>query len=300
MTLHTVTGSLTPHAPFDFGQSLRFLENFNALPASQSIAAVAGRPTLSKALSFSGHAVLARVWSVGTVEAPALACRFISAEPLDAAAEAAAVDRLRFYLSLDDDLAPFYAIGRDDPVMAPVIKELYGYHQVKFTTPFENACWAVLSQRNQWPSSRRMLNALAEAYGARLTVDGQDYLAFPEPELVAVVAPEALAEVIRHKPKGTCIGGVAHAFAGVDEAFLRTAAYAEVEAWLLGVRCLGPWSAGFILLRGLGRVEGLPSGETRMVMAAAKRYGAEGVAAMTARYAPYQGYWAHYLRVADG
>jgi DNA-3-methyladenine glycosylase II len=293
----SLSGTLIPRAPFDFALSLRFIENFNTLPASQAITRVDGWASLSKAFSLSGRAVLARVWATGTVAAPSLTYTLTAAEPLDEVLAATALDRLRFYLSLDDDLEPFYAAVQPDVVFAPVLKALYGYHQVKFATPFENACWAVLSQRNGWTLTRRMHTALAEAFGPHVTAGGQTFTAFPEPELLAVVGPEALAETIHHKPKGACLSGVAHAFAGVDEIFLRTAPYPLVESWLRGIRCLGPWSAGFILLRGLGRMDGLPAGEARIVQAAAKRYGADVVDSMAAKYTPHQGYWAHYLRV---
>ena len=53
-------------------------------------------------------------------------------------------NRLRFFLSLNDDLQPFYRIGLADPPFASVIECLYGLHQPKFLTPFELACWAIL------------------------------------------------------------------------------------------------------------------------------------------------------------
>lgn len=37
-----------------------------------------------------------------------------------------------FFLSLDDDLHPFYALAQQDPTFEPIMQELYGYHQVKF------------------------------------------------------------------------------------------------------------------------------------------------------------------------
>jgi hypothetical protein len=36
-------------------------------------------------------------------------------------------ERISFFLSLDDDLRPFYAIGEEDPAFEPVIQMLYGY-----------------------------------------------------------------------------------------------------------------------------------------------------------------------------
>jgi DNA-3-methyladenine glycosylase II len=294
-----VSGTLLPTAPFSFDLALRFIERFMALPASQAVAVHEGRPALYKALALSGQTVVARLQASGSVEQPALAYTLFSAGALNALLVSAAADRLAFYLSLHDDLLPFYALGRADPVFAPVLECLYGYHQVKFTTPFENAVWAVLSQRNQWSHTQRMHIALAETFGGRLTLDGQALRSFPEPELLAIVPPDELARVIGHRPKGACLSRVAHAFAGADEAFLRAAPYAQVDAWLRGIRCLGPWSSGFILLRGLGRMESLPPGDRHIAAVVADHYGPTPLAALAARYGPHQGYWAHYLRAAQ-
>jgi DNA-3-methyladenine glycosylase II len=94
--------------------------------------------TLTKATSFNGQAVVFRVRSRGTLDAPSLAYTLYSDMPLDEKVCDAAETRIRCFLSLDDDLRPFYAIGEADPAFAPVVKALYGYHQVKFLTPFEN------------------------------------------------------------------------------------------------------------------------------------------------------------------
>jgi DNA-3-methyladenine glycosylase II len=299
MPLHAVAGALTPAPPFTFNHALRFLERLVFLPAAQAVTVRNGRPALYKALAVGGQTLVARLHATGAVEQPVLAYTLLSAEPLDAPLLATAADRLAFFLSLADDLRPFYALGRADPVFAPILESLYGYHQVKFTTPFENAVWAVLAQRNQWAHTQRMHIALAEAFGGQLTVDGLALHSFPEPELLAIVPPDELARVIGHQPKGACLSGVAHAFAGVDEGFLRSAPYADVERWLRGIRCLGPWSAGFILLRGLGRMEALPPGDRHIAAVVADHYGPTSLPALAARYGPHQGYWAHYLRVAQ-
>ncbi|MCC6188939.1 MAG: DNA-3-methyladenine glycosylase 2 family protein [Anaerolineales bacterium] len=299
MAIFKVAGTLAPAAPFSFDLALRFIERFNNLAAAQSVTTPASRPVLYKALGVYGRTVVARVQSTGQVEQPTLDYALFAPEPIDADLAAAAVDGFAFYLSLSDELRRFYAAGRADPIFAPLLETLYGYHQVKFTTPFESACWAVISQRNQWVTVQRMQRALAETFGGRLTVDGLELVAFPEPELLAVVPPAELARVIGHKPKGACLSAVAHAFAGADQRFLRTAPYAEVDAWLRGIRCLGPWSAGFVLMRGLGRMEGLPPGDRHIEAAVAECYGPTPLNALARRYAPYQGYWAHYLLVAQ-
>jgi DNA-3-methyladenine glycosylase II len=299
MTLSEVSGTLTPTPPFSFDNALCFIERLSFLPASQAVTVHAAQPTFYKALAIHGQTVVGRLRATGTVEQPALDYTLFAARPLEAALAAAAVDRLAFFLSLDDDLHPFYALGRADPVFAPILESLYGYHQVKFTTPFENAVWAVLSQRNQWSQTRRMHLALAETFGGTLTVDGHPLRAFPEPELLAIIPPRELARVIGHQPKGACLSAVAHAFASIDESFLRTAPSAEADRWLRGIRCLGPWSAGFVLLRGLGRMEAHPPGDRHIAAVVADHYGPTPLPAHAARYGPHQGYWVHYLRVTQ-
>src|SRR6266508_4138566 len=79
-------------------------------------------------------------------------------------------------------------------------------------------------------------------------------------------------------------------------AWQRAAPYAEVEDWLRAIKGLGAWSATFVLLRGLGRMDQLPVGEARLGEAVAKVYGRAlldtELAAIAERYGAYRGYWA--------
>jgi DNA-3-methyladenine glycosylase II len=301
MSLHTVTGHLSPVPPFDFAQSLTFLGGFGPALGTQTVTEQA----LTKAVAVAGQPVVARVTAGGTVEAPRLTYTLFAAQPITAAIQAAVVDRLRFYLSLDDDLTPFYAIGQADPVFAPIIQQLYGYHQVKFLTPFENAVWAILSQRNYYPVTRKQKEALTEHYGQRLNVEGTDYWAFPEPGDLARANPDEMLAVVRNERKAPQVQAVAQAFNGVAETWLRTAPYAEVRAWLRQIPGIGDWSADFIMVRGLGRMDRVPSGEKRLLAAASRLYGQgrtlkeDDLPRIAASYGPWQGYWAHYLRAAS-
>jgi DNA-3-methyladenine glycosylase II len=296
MTLHLTTGTLTPTPPFDFDQTLRFVARFNPRQVDEGTAVPR---TIAQAIRVQGQTVVFQAASTGTIEAPHVAYTLHAAQPLSPAGQAAAADRLSFYLSLHDDLREFYALARDDPPFLPVLDALYGYHQVKFLTPFENAIWAILTQRNQWTNARRMAAALIRRYGAPLTVGGQEYWAYPEPAVLAQAGPEELMATIRHQPKGAQLAGVARAFAGVDEHFLRSAPYAEVEAWLLAIPGIGPWSASFVLLRGLGRPQRLPAGD-RYIQAGFQRfYGPANFAERADHYGDWCGYWGHYLRAMD-
>jgi len=298
MDLSTASGVLTPTAPFDFEQSLDFLGMFLPTRGEQTLAS----RTLTKAVMIGEQPVVFRVAGTGSAGAPRLEYTLFAAAPMLPEVQAAAAGRISFYLSLADNLRPFYAIGEADPAFAPVIRQLYGYHQVKFLTPFENAAWAILSQRNPMQVAQKQKQALAARFGGTLTVDGTAYTAFPAPAQLADVAPATLRELVGNERRAEYLAAAAGAFSTVDESWLRVAPYAEVETWLRGIRGIGPWSAEFILLRGLGRLDRVPITEERLIAAVSHRYGngqalppAE-VERIAAEYGPWQGYWAHYLR----
>ena len=259
--------------------------------------------TLTKAISIDGQTIVFQLISIGTTENPQLEYTLFSAQPITEETQNAVVERMTFFLSLEDDLQPFYRIGQEDVDFSPIIELLYGYHQVKFLTPFENACWAVLTQRNPMKIAQKTKQVLIEKYGNHLEVNENVYSAFPEPIQIAVLDESELLKVIRNDQRTEYLIATARAFSEVNEEFLKTAPDEEVEAWLRNIKGIGEWSATFIMVRGLGRMEYIPLTETRLLEAASKVYGhgeelsPEDLNRLAERYGPWQGYWAHYLRV---
>ena len=294
------TGTIAATPPFDFAHSLAFLDEFPPTTGEQTL----DEGSLTKAVIIDDVPLAFTVRATGAGEEAGLAYTLHADEPLDPATIAAARDRIGFFLGLADDLRPFYAIGARDPAFAPVQAQLYGYHQTKFLTPFENACWAILTQRNPMAQARRAKAALIARYGGGVTVAGRRHEAFPEAPRLAAVAPDELTAIVGHARRGAYLHAAASAFATVDEGWLRTGPLAEVEGWLRAIKGIGAWSASFILIRGLGRAEILPTGEERLAAIVARRYlgGApatdEAIARCATSYGPWRGYWAHYLRVA--
>jgi DNA-3-methyladenine glycosylase II len=299
--LRTAGGRLHPRAPFDFERSLAFLRRFPATEGEQSVEPNA----VTKALRADGITVAFRVEGAGTVAEPELRYRVLSGTALSPALRRRVEARIASFLGVDDDLGPFYALAGEDPDLGPVVERLYGLHQVRFLTPFENACWAVLAQRIPMPMARRLKSTLVERFGGSILVEGTRYRAFPEPADLLGSAGSELSSLVRNERKARYLASVAEAFADVDEGWLRTGPYAEVESWLRAIDGVGAWSAAFVLFRGLGRGDRLPVTEP-VVRAARRTYGpglgAPDVRRIAEGYGRWQGYWALYLRVegADG
>ena len=140
--------------------------------------------------------------------------------------------RIETYLSLNDDLHHLYELIDSDPPFVTVKRELYGYHQVKFLTPFENACWTILSQRNSLAIAKQMKRSIIEAFSAAVEFEGREYWPFPGAKEVVRASVEDLTGLLRNSRRAEYIRGAAVAFSEVDEAFLREGAYDEVSRWL--------------------------------------------------------------------
>jgi DNA-3-methyladenine glycosylase II len=133
--MQQIQGTLTPKAPFDFDKTLEFFGHFRPAMGEQKM----HDGTLTKAVSINGQIVVFRVQSIGTVDAPELAYILYRDSIISGELHEAVRNRISFFLSLEDDLQAFYALAQEDSAFEPVMQELYGYHQVKFLSPFENA-----------------------------------------------------------------------------------------------------------------------------------------------------------------
>jgi DNA-3-methyladenine glycosylase II len=289
----TATTTLKARAPFDFARTLGFLGCFPPTAGEQQLAPSG----LGKVLSVSGRAIACTV--MATARRTELAVTLRADAPIDEATCDATIARLRFHLSLDDDLAPFYALASRDPAFSKVARAQHGHHHVKFPSPFEIACWAVLGQRTPMGVARKVKDAIVARFGPVVSLDAHDARAFPEAPVLADEQAR-LAEVVRDPRKASSIVAIARAFADVDERFLREGPFGEVESWLQALPRIGPWSSAFILFRGLGRMPRLSLREGPIFDAGRRVYGAttsdRAITEIADGYGEWCGYWALYLR----
>jgi len=291
-------GTLRPAAPFDFDQSLDFIQTFSPMHGEQLVS----ETTLTRAAWASQTPVAFKLRATGTVEEPELLYELYADEALSEDDVAALLRRITVYLSLDDDLRPLYELIDADPPFVAIKRELYGYHQVKFLTPFENACWTILSQRNLLPIAQRMKRVLIKEFSAGIEVAGMQYWPFPGAKTVVQASVEDLTRLLRNSRRAEYVHGAAVAFGEVDDKFLREGAYDEVFGWLCDIPGVGDWSAALIMIRSLGRMERIPYGDKSLMRIAGQIYGdgqpvtPEELQRLADRYGDLQGYWAHYMR----
>ncbi len=167
--------------------------------------------------------------------------------------------QLTWMLSLDRDLGPFYAVAAADPRLASLAARYRGLRPPRFPSLFEGLVNAVACQQLSLHLGITLLNRLSEL--CREGVGEMDRVyPFPDPRSLLRQEVTALRGLGFSRQKVTALRALA------EEA---AAGRLEREDWqdlpnpaaiqrLLRLRGIGRWSAEYVLLRALGRLDIFP------------------------------------------
>ena len=179
--------------------------------------------------------------------------------PEHAEAVVAQVTRM---LSLDVDGTPFAEVGIRDPVVS-MLRGLHpGLRPVLFASPYEAACWAVLSHRIWMTQAAKLRERLTERYGEKVEVGGARLVSFPAPrQLVKLEYQQGLPG---QKVQRLRVVAEAAAEGMLDTAKLHAMPAEEALKLLQLLPGIGRFSAELILIRGAGHPDVFPRAETRL------------------------------------
>ena len=153
--------------------------------------------------------------------------------------------------------------GRCRPDVGPLAERMRGLKPPRFPTVFEALVNGVACQQLSLAVGIHLLNRLTAAHGRATSDDPDGARAFPDPAMLAALEPEELKRHGFSLTKARTIVEAARAIAAgkLDlEALQRLDDAAAVER-LTRLRGVGRWTAEYVLLRGLGRLNVFP-GET--------------------------------------
>ena len=202
------------------------------------------------------------------------------------ASSAAAAERLRWMLALDDDHSEFLRRVGSDPLLARTASALRGLRQVRTATVAQSLLRAVCGQLVTWQEARRIERVVVRA----LSPAGEDGLALaPTTKALAAAAPSELRRLGLHERRSAALVRVCRA---IELERLHAQPTAAVVARIERERGLGPWSAGVVCLEGLGRREHGLVGDLGLIKLLRAQRGRPVEAGETAELlAPY-GEWA--------
>jgi DNA-3-methyladenine glycosylase II len=166
---------------------------------------------------------------------------------------------VRRMFSLDSDLAPFWHRVRREPRFVELARRCPGLRPQRFPTLFEALANGICCQQLSLASGLTRLGRLAERFGPR-SQDGAR-VGPPDPERVANASLSALRQAGLSARRAVELRDLARLPLHRLEAELTSLSDEEARTRLLELPGIGPWTADYVLLRGLGRLDVFPSGD---------------------------------------
>lgn len=204
---------------------------------------------------------------------------------------------LQKMLSPDLNLQPFYSLIENDEVIGSLVQQFSGVKPPRFPTIFEALVNAIACQQVSLDVGIILLNRLAENFGRAFDVNAATLHAFPEPEDLLNVSEEEIRPLGFSHQKSLAIKELATTFANdeIDLEKLEEMSNPEAIEYLSTMRGIGRWSAEYVLLRGLGRLDTFPGDDIgaqnnlRRLFNLDHKPGYEEIKKLTSRWHPYEG-----------
>ncbi|MEQ4207582.1 AlkA N-terminal domain-containing protein [Actinopolymorpha sp. B9G3] len=208
-----------------------------------------------------------------------------------------AAARCRRLLHLDADPAGVSDVLGRDPLLGPLVREWPGLRVPGSVDPFETAVRAIVGQQVSVAAARTVTGRLVAAYAKPLAMPaGSITHTFP--------AADALADATglpMPKSRARTLTALAAAVADGKVNLEPGADGSETERALLDVPGIGPWTAAYVALRGLGDPDAFPGtdlGIRRALVDLGVADHPATIAALAERWRPLRSYAAQYLWTA--
>jgi len=209
-----------------------------------------------------------------------------------------AVQRLRRLLDLDADPAAVDAALGADQHLGRLVRAVPGRRASASADPFQTMIRAVIGQQVSLAGARtvtgRLVSALGDAVGPELSAGGTLTHAFPTAVQLAEAPDELFAMPTARRDT---VRRVAAAVAAGDLVLDAGVEHTETRARLLELKGIGPWTADYVLMRGLAHPDVFLG--TDLVAVHALRAIDLDVSAAT-RWAPWRSYALHHLWASLG
>ena len=163
-------------------------------------------------------------------------------------------------LGLTVDLQPFYVLARDNELLRPLVEQFSGVRPPRFPSVFEALVNSIACQQVTLDLGILLLNRLSERFGPAVNDHGTVQHGFPGPADLAEATEEALRQLGFSHQKARAIRELAADVVAdrLDLASLDSMTNREAVDYLSTIRGIGRWSAEYVLLRGLGRLDTFP------------------------------------------
>lgn len=184
----------------------------------------------------------------------------LSIESQNEVSQEQVIAQIEKMLGLKWDLSDFYHLTQHDAQLNPLVIQFKGVKPPRFPSIFEALVNAVSCQQISLDAGLHIQNRLAEFLSMRIKENENTLYAFPRPEEVAHCSVPDLKKIGYSTHKSETLIQLAAAIMEEESSFqsLENKANDEVINFLCRFKGIGRWTAEYVLLRGLGRVDTFP------------------------------------------
>jgi DNA-3-methyladenine glycosylase II len=209
-------------------------------------------------------------------------------------------DYIATWFDLERDLAPFYKLLKKNKQLAFMANKYAGLRMIGIPDMHEALCWCIIGQQINLAFAHTLKRRLTEQYGESLEHDGHTYYAFPEPIILAGLTVEELKLLQFSTRKAEYVIGVSQLMAGGElskEKLEQLPGFEAQVAELVSIRGIGVWTANYVLMKSLGRMQSITYGDAGLNKALQTIAGFEknpSAAMVNEYFKPFKG-WEAYL-----
>lgn len=252
--------------------------------------------TYRRVLSLNDEPVEAAVTQSGSTDSPRLRVTLTGGR-ITSNLKTKAVNSLERLLGLQINLANFYRRAATDAKLGPLMKRFRGMKPPRFPTVFETLSNAIACQQMSLSLGILLLSRMTEKSGLVRNGSPRKVHAFPQPAELANLKPADFRRLGFSRAKGESLIALARAYADgqIDLEALDGLSNEAIIERLLDLKGVGRWSAEYVLLRGLGRLDVYPGDDVgarnnlQSWLKLRKPLDYEGVRRITTRWQPYAG-----------
>jgi DNA-3-methyladenine glycosylase II len=201
-------------------------------------------------------------------------------------------------LGLATDVSAFSALARRNQEISALAERFQGLKPPRFPTLFEAFLNAFACQQVSLDVGILLLDRLAERYGLPWTDEQGAAFAFPDPEQLLSTTEEQFRELGWSRQKGRAVLELARLLTEAPHTLAALPSMSNEDAChaILPLRGVGRWTAEYVLLRGLGRIEVFPGDDVgaqknlQRLLSLEQPPTYERVKTLTASWSPFAGF----------
>jgi len=253
---YTENLSIEPMAPFDLSlSSIAFADGDKKVRGFN-------KGCFSQVINAGGQLVLVKLSQNSQVSEPHLTLDLYSDNPLSIEQKQKAQQLISYIFSLDLPLYDFYNHVKTDPVMTQITQKLCGFKFPITPTVFEALVDAIVEQQISIKIARTIEERLAVKFGETLSINGENYYAFPTPRSMIEAGVDVIRQVGLSQRKADYIFNAAQMIVEnkLDlEKMKKNNDSEQIISELDEIKGVGVWTAELTMLRGMQRFDTLPA-----------------------------------------